>query len=210
MQYLGRMDNQVKLRGYRIELAEIETHLLRHERVEAVVVMIREETLCAYVVYRGSDGLKEKGIELRQYLEQKVPGYMVPSYYIPLEQIPVTPNGKIDRKRLPQIPVTGLENSGEYKAPGDKIEARLVEIWSGVLKIPVEAISIKGDFFRMGGHSLKATIMTARVHRAFEVRIPLGQVFKTPTVEGLASYIKGAAREFHADIETVEKREYYP
>ncbi|UCH97105.1 MAG: amino acid adenylation domain-containing protein, partial [Candidatus Aminicenantes bacterium] len=193
IEFLGRIDHQVKIRGMRIELSEIENQLLDcHYIKEAVVVDKKDESenkyLCAYIV---SDE-KLNISELRAILSNRLPAYMIPSYFVPLERIPLTPNGKIDRKALPEPEVKPGEN---FIPPGNEIEEKLVEIWSGVLKIDKDVISINSNFFELGGHSLQATRATVEIYKELNVKIPLGEIFKTPTIEKLAEYIKDADKE---------------
>ncbi|HLP59831.1 MAG TPA: amino acid adenylation domain-containing protein, partial [Candidatus Deferrimicrobium sp.] len=204
--FIGRIDHQVKVRGFRIELGEIESLLQKHEAVRAAVVTVNNEDayLCAYIITSDKDVLDS---QLKEYLEESLPDYMIPSYFIQLEKLPLTPNGKIDRKALP---VPGYKVDESYTAPTNEIEKKLTLIWSEILGIKEDAISIDAGFFNMGGHSLKATILASRVHKELNVLLPLAEVFKTPTVRGLAAYIKSVARQEYASIEPVEKKEYYP
>jgi len=196
--FLGRMDHQVKIRGYRIELGEIENQLRTFPYIREAVVIVKEGSapsfqgtpgdekdrhLCAYIV---SEQTLETGV-LKEYLLKRLPEYMVPTYFVFLEQLPLTPSGKINRKVLPE---PGIESAGEYIAPRDEVEKKLSAIWSEVLGIEKERISIDANFFALGGHSLKATIMISQVHRQLDIRIPLAEVFKTPTIKSLAKYIQ--------------------
>ncbi|WP_198042723.1 non-ribosomal peptide synthetase, partial [Oceanobacillus sp. AG] len=151
IEFLGRIDHQVKIRGYRIELGEIENTLLEHPDVKDATVMDwkdseNETYLCAYVVFRNSDA----STELRDYLSQKLPAYMVPSFIEELDIIPLTSNGKIDRQALSKP--TGADQFKEYVAPTTELEKKLVEIWQEVLE--VERIGVTDNFFNLGGHSL--------------------------------------------------------
>ncbi|MGD2084987.1 MAG: amino acid adenylation domain-containing protein [Candidatus Aminicenantes bacterium] len=210
IQFLGRMDFQVKIRGFRIELGEIENQLLTHGKIKQAIVLPREDNnkdnndkyLCAYIVAE-----REEINKLREYLSQYLPDYMVPSYFVQLDGIPLTHNGKVDRKSLP-APM--IETGAGYEAPRDDIEKKLVEIWSGVLGIETEKIGIYDNFFHLGGHSLKATVLVLRIHREFNVTIPLNEIFRTSNIRGLALHIREAAKEEYIAIEVVEKKEYYP
>ncbi len=218
--YMGRMDHQVKIRGFRIELGEIESRALSHEAVKEVVVLARTDDegdryLCGYVVT--GPGVEATGAELsaelREHLGESLPDYMIPPFFVLLDKIPLTANGKIDRGALP-APDAGA-GSDEYVAPRDELEGALAEIWSDVLK--VERIGVYDDFFRLKGHSLKATLMVAKIHKAFDVQIHLADVFRNPTLGQLAGYIKSLlatdspapAGEGYAAIGGAEKREYY-
>jgi tyrocidine synthetase-3 len=212
IEFLGRVDFQVKVRGFRIELGEIESELLKLEEIkEAVVIALEndtgDKTLCAYIV-PSEDGHIIETVFLKGYLSRSLPAYMIPSYFVPLAELPLNPNGKVDRKRLP---LPGLESAaGAYAAPVSELEHKLVDIWSGVLGMDPETVGIDSDFFEMGGHSLKATVMVSRVHRACDVKLPLAEVFRTPTIRELACYIEGLKQEKFAAVQAVEKREYYP
>jgi acyl carrier protein len=145
---------------------------------------------------------------LRQYLEDRLPSYMMPAYYLALGKIPMTPNGKVDKNALP-LPGQGLGLVGEYAPPRNDLEKKLVDIWSEVLKRSPETISININFFKIGGHSLKATILASRIYKEFNVKISLVEIFKNPTIKGLFTYINQAAGEMYFGIEAVEEREYY-
>jgi thioesterase domain-containing protein/acyl carrier protein len=199
--FLGRIDHQVKIRGFRIESGEIENRLLEHVEIkEAVVIAIGEEKgdkfLCAYIVLNRSGAFKEgssMAAELKDYLSRSLPDYMLPTYFVEIDKIPLTPNSKIDRKALPLPVVKGEE---EYTAPGNETEEKLAEIWSQVLGITTDTISINDNFFALGGHSLKATIVVSKISNVFNVMIPLVELFKTPTIKSLAEYIN------HAELST--------
>ncbi|MCP5108158.1 MAG: amino acid adenylation domain-containing protein [bacterium] len=208
IEFLGRVDSQVKIRGFRIEPGEIESRLREHPGIRETAVIAKEDEkgekyLIAYIV-----GAINETPLLKKYLSQTLPDYMVPSYFMNLERIPLTANGKIDRRALP-VPVSTMADRA-YTAPRDELDGRLVLIWSEVLGIPDERIGIDANFFEVGGHSLKAAVLTARIHKALDVNIPLPELFNAPTIRGLAEFIKGAAAEAHAAVEAVEKREYYP
>ncbi|MCP5104184.1 MAG: amino acid adenylation domain-containing protein, partial [bacterium] len=212
IEFMGRRDHQVKIRGFRVELGEIETQLLTHEDVkEAVVTARKDQTgdtyLCAYIV-RGNESAGEADISLwRQFLAADLPDYMIPTYFTVLDQMPLTQSGKIDRKALPEPEAP--ETTGDYTPPRDETEHRLAEIWSVVLGIETGSIGIDMDFFQLGGHSLKATIMASKLHKAFNVRVPLAAVFRTPTIRGLAPLIEGASEERHVALEKAPEKEYY-
>lgn len=208
LEYLGRIDQQVKIRGFRIELGEIETQLLRLKDIKDVVVLHKAEAkgegyLCAYITSE-----RELSIaELREHLAQKLPDYMIPAYFVQLERIPLTSNGKVDRKMLPN-PKEGIRSNEVYIAPKNKVEEKLVALWQEVLGI--ERIGRVDNFFELGGHSLKATNLVAKIHQSFNVEVPLKEIFKAPTVEGIANYIRDAKESQYSAIEKVEKQEWYP
>jgi hypothetical protein len=146
LEYLGRMDDQVKIRGYRIELGEIEQSLTTHPKSGQVVVIARainNATDKEIIAYTTGEATAE---ELKAYLKERLPSYMVPNYYVHLERIPLTSNGKVDRKALPDPEGTGLQQ-GEYLAPSTETEKKLVKIWSEVLRAKEEEIGLESDFF---------------------------------------------------------------
>ncbi|MCP4152202.1 MAG: non-ribosomal peptide synthetase, partial [bacterium] len=151
--------------------------------------------------------------EIRSILSRQLPDYMVPAHFVQMEQIPLTPNGKVNRKELPE-PKAG-ETGPAYIAPRDHIEETLVAVWAEVLRIEKNNISLDSGFFDIGGHSLKATLAVTKIHKILNVKIPLGQVFKNPTLRGWAEYIKKETRETPESaptsrfIQPAEKKEYY-
>jgi tyrocidine synthetase-3 len=207
LEFLGRMDHQVKIRGFRVELGEIESRLLNHGRVTGCVVVAREDErggryLCAYMVSEEELEITE----LREYLGEELPDYMVPSYFVFLDKIPLTPNRKVDRRALPSPEMKAVDN---YIAPGDPVEEKLAGIWAGVLKIGKDLIGVESSFFELGGHSLTAVILAAKIHKEFQVKIPLVEIFRVPTLRGLSRYLRGAVKDKFSAVEPVEKKEYY-
>ena len=214
---LGRMDFQVKIRGNRIELGEIENRLLQHSDIKETVVTVVQGTgagphdkepgyqyLCAYYV-------SEQEIEtavLREYLAKELPDYMIPAYFMRLEKIPLTPNGKVDRKALPEPQPT--DAADKYIAPRNPLEETLATTWSEVLGMEKDRISIDADFFQLGGHSLTGTRLISRIHRELNVRVPIAELFRNPTIIGLADCIRKAEKEEFLIIAPAEKLEYYP
>jgi len=149
--------------------------------------------------------------ELREYLSGMLPDYMIPSYFVPLDRIPGTVSGKIDRKALPTP--EPKNSASEYKPPRTPLEKKLVEMWAQVLGIEKETLGIHANFFQLGGHSLKATILAAKIHKEFGVKVTLAEIFKSPTIKGISFYINAeAAGSFtaYAPIPAAEKKEYYP
>ncbi len=207
IEFCGRIDNQVKIRGYRIELGEIENKLLSHEAVKEAVVITRDDNsgnklLCAYVV-----GEKELTVtQLRKHLFQSLPNYMIPSYFIQLDKFPLTTNGKVDRKKLPE-PDGSIFTGAEYEAPRDSIEEDLVKIWNEVLG--VEKIGINDNFFELGGHSLKATSLIAKIHKVLNVQVPLKEIFANPTIKGISEHIRGSKENIYSSVEPIGEKEYY-
>ncbi|MDM5281496.1 amino acid adenylation domain-containing protein [Paenibacillus silvae] len=207
VEYLGRIDHQVKIRGYRIELGEIEARLLEQTEVREVVLIaykdaVEHDYLCAY--WAGSEQVTAS--ELRKRLARKLPSYMIPSYFVQMDQLPVTVNGKVDRRALPK---PERKYSGtDYVAPRTPTEKKLAEIWSSVLGI--EQIGAQDHFFDIGGHSLKAMMLVSRIHKEFQVEFPLKEIFAYPTLEELARYIEGGRERAYTAIEPAAEQPYYP
>ncbi|MCK5059263.1 MAG: amino acid adenylation domain-containing protein, partial [Candidatus Aminicenantes bacterium] len=211
VEFIGRMDNQVKIRGFRIETGEIENCILDQAEIKEAVVIDRDDGsggkyLCAYFVSSGSSPATEA--ELREHLSRTLPDYMIPSYFVELPEMPLNPNGKVDRKALP-APDTSKSADG-YTAPRDEIEKKLEVIWSEILKIQPESIGIDTNFFHAGGHSLRAAQLTARIHKEFDVSIKLAEIFTMPTIRKISIVIGSAAKVEYLSFEAVEDREYYP
>ena len=189
LEYLGRIDNQVKIRGFRIELGEIESLIVQHPAIWESVVIVREDQpgdkrLVAYVVPQVEQS--PTVLELRQFLKAKLPEYMVPSAFVLLESLPLTSNGKVDRRALPthELDSTLLE---KYVAPRTPIEEMLAQIWAQVLKL--ERVGIHDNFFEVGGHSLLATQLLSRIRTSFKVELALRELFARATVAELAQSI---------------------
>ncbi|MCP5050311.1 MAG: amino acid adenylation domain-containing protein, partial [bacterium] len=205
--FLGRLDHQVKIRGYRIELSEIEDYILKFTGVTDAVVLARthpqtgDKYLCAYVV-----PVTVEESKLKEYLTGKMPNYMVPSQYVSMERFPLNPNGKVDRKALPE-PGSGGEE--ELTPPRNPLEETLVEIWADVLGLEKEKIGIDSDFFQLGGHSLKATLLAGKIHKQLNIKIPLAEIFRLPTVGELAGFARRSREVPLISIENVEEKEYY-
>jgi amino acid adenylation domain-containing protein len=207
IEFLGRIDHQVKIRGYRIEPGEIENLLTKHKNIkQALVIPLTDDTgskyLCAYIV----TNLPLETAELRRYLSGNLPGYMIPWVFMRLEKIPLTPNGKVDRKALPE---PRIDRKGQYMAPRNPIERKLVEIWSDVLNIDKNMIGIDADFFELGGHSLKAAILVSKIHKESNIKVPLVEILSRQTIRKLSVYLRDAVQSKYIGIEPVEKREYY-
>jgi amino acid adenylation domain-containing protein len=192
IEFLGRADNQIKIRGYRIESGEIEAALNQHPGVRDSVIVVRarssleEKDLIGYVVPKVPSGLSVT--ELRRFLRAKLPEYMVPSAFVTLEGLALTPNGKIDQKALPLPDATRPELKEAYGEPRTQVEELLAQIWGEVLKI--DAVGVHDNFFELGGHSLLAIQIISRVRQAFDKDVPLSIFFDTPTVAGLSTTIE--------------------
>jgi amino acid adenylation domain-containing protein len=195
--YLGRNDHQVKVRGYRIELGEIESALREQPGVSEAVVMVREDAvgdkrLVAYLV-NGGGAIPEAG-ELRRALRVKLPEYMLPSDFVPLAALPLLPNGKLDRRALPDPEGRRLGwGEAAYVAPRNSVEQYVANVYGEMLKI--ERVGALDNFFELGGHSLLATRIVSRIQEAHGVAVPLRRFFETPTVEGVALAIGDSLRE---------------
>ncbi|MEW6733018.1 MAG: amino acid adenylation domain-containing protein [Acidobacteriota bacterium] len=192
IEFIGRIDQQVKVRGYRIELGEIESVLLNHTDVRDTIVIAREDRpsnkqLVAYLIMEQDSTVNIN--ELRAYLKEKLPEYMLPSAFVMMECLPLTPNGKVNRRALPapQLADTMIASEG-YLAARSPIEEIVVEIWASVLNI--EQIGVNDNFFELGGHSLLATQVISRFRAIFSLEVPLRSIFETPTVAGLAEQIQ--------------------
>jgi amino acid adenylation domain-containing protein len=191
IEYVGRVDNQVKVRGYRIELAEVEAALLSREQVSEAVVVVcgegeAERRLVAFLVC--DDGAALTSVELRDHLMGQLPDYMVPGQFVMLERMPLTPSGKIDRRALPALDAGHSALADSYVAPRTPTEEILAGIWTQLL--PVEQVGIHDDFFALGGHSLLATQLVSRVRNIFQVEVALRQLFEVPTIAGLVTEIE--------------------
>jgi hypothetical protein len=209
IEFLGRVDSQVKIRGFRIEPGEIEAGLLGDPRVSAALVIVHEshigKQLVAYVV--PSDGIVRSSrlnitavsaeepvhrhdslsaTELRDYLASKLPGYMVPSCFMVLEQLPLTENGKVDRRALPE-PDFNSNLPGERLAPRTEAEKKVAAVWEEVLGR--DGFDVRQDFFQLGGHSLLATQVASRLSQVFETEVPVIALFEHPTIQSLAAAI---------------------
>ena len=203
IEFLGRRDDQIKMRGFRIELGEIETTLAEHPAVRQTAVLARddllqgpsatpgaERRLVAYVVAKEMPAPPVS--ELRSFLRDKLPEYMLPSVFVFLDAFPLTPSGKINRRALPAPDSTRPELETGYVAPQTATEGRLAEIWQQVLG--VERVGIDDSFFDLGGHSLLAVSLFARIEKAFGERLPLAILFQSPTVRQLASLLDQGSR----------------
>lgn len=208
IQFIGRRDHQVKIRGYRIELGEIENTLRQHPGVKEVAVLVQEDQqgdkyLVAYVT---SDEVVSVS-DYRDYLLARLPAYMVPSYIMQIEAMPLTPNGKLNREALPE-PGGSIYTGVVYAEPCTAIEVCLAHVWEEVLHIT--APGINDNFFDLGGHSLRATILVSKIRKELGIEVPLSVFFERPTIKELAEYIQQAEREQTVEITRLESREYTP
>ena len=205
IEYIGRKDEQVKIRGHRIELAEVEEGVKNLNSVEDAVVLAKKNTtgefeLIAYYILKEST----QEVNLRQELSAALPSYMVPSHYIQLDEFPMTSNGKLDKKALPEVS-SQSNASTEYVAAENDIQQTLIDIWEEVLG--KENIGIRDNFFDLGGHSLKATRVISKIQEIYEVKIDLGSLFIDPTIEKLAEHVSTLAwmSESENEVESGEE-----
>lgn len=187
LEYIGRIDHQVQLRGFRVELGEVEMQLSRHPKVREVVVLPGGEDEDKYLVayYISTDGASLEGLDV--FLNSRLPEYMVPSFFMQLDAMPLTANGKLDRKALP---IPGVSTGRVVVPPSSEVEFQLVAIWSEVLKLEEDSISIDASFFEMGGHSLNASMLVNKISRQFNIQVPLQAVLKNTTIRALALYLE--------------------
>jgi amino acid adenylation domain-containing protein len=206
---LGRRDAQVKVRGYRVELGEIESVLAQHPTIAEAAVMAREDGtgekwLVGYVVMQpDSDSVNTS--ELRRYLRQRLPDYMVPGAFVRLTKLPLTPNGKLDRRALPE-PEQGLSTNGkDYAAPRTAVEKQLGSMWAELLRVP--RVGIHDNFFELGGHSLLGIQLVSRMRREFRIELPLRTLFEIPTVAALGSLIESEQLSAKINETPIQRRE---
>ena len=205
IEFIGRKDFQVKIRGNRVELGGIENQLLEHHAVKEAVVIARAEAsgdnyLCAYIV---TDEIMTVN-ELYEYLSSRIPEYMIPQYFMQLEEMPLTPNGKIDRKALLEF---DEEKSAEYAAPRNRTEGKLAQIWSEVLGR--ERVGIYDNFFELGGHSLKGTVLVLRIQKELNVDLQLKELFRAQTIAELSKWITDLDENVYEAIKEAAVREHY-
>ena len=191
IEFLGRMDNQVKIRGFRVELGEIEHHLLNHPEIKEAVVLInasleQEKYLCAYIVPVNS---RVNPAELRDYLSTRLPYYMVPGHFVSLENVPLTPSGKIDRQMLLTYKVSAVGSGVEYVAPATSLENLIAEAWKQVLGL--EKVGVNHRFFDVGGNSANILQVHHQLTEKMSMNIPVMAMFLNPTVSSLACYLEG-------------------
>ena len=203
IEYVGRLDHQVKIRGFRIELGEIEKVLLKNKDIKESIVIDRKDEdnnnfLCAYIV---SD--KEINInEIRSFLGNGLPDYMIPSYFIKLDKLPLNQNGKVNRKLLPN-PDSSIETGTENIAPQDEIEEKMVEMWKNILK--ADKVGINDNFFHLGGNSLKAVITIDKIKRVFKTEIDTIDFLKNPTIKGIIEKMKDKKNSRYTSLTIINK-----
>ncbi len=207
VEFIGRVDNQVKIRGFRIETGEIANCLLSIESVKGAVVAVKghgsEKYLCAYFV---ADGDLD-GKTLRRRLSELLPPHMIPGSFVRMPEFPLNLNGKIDMDALPE---PGMGEGEAYVAPRNSLEKDLAGIWAGVLAIPVGQVSIDANFFEIGGHSLKATILSANIQKNLGLAITLEHIFEFPTIREMAEFLEGSVTSDSRQLRVEEERDVYP
>jgi natural product biosynthesis luciferase-like monooxygenase protein len=211
--FLGRVDHQVKLRGHRVELGEIEAALMQHSDVHQAVVVLRADIpddpqLVAYFVPAADEAATPNS--LRDFLRQKLPEHMVPAVYVALEKLPLTPNGKVDRKALPSPEASHVKAEGQFVAPAGNVEQQVAAIWKDILH--VDQIGAEDNFFDFGGHSLQVVQVQNRLRETIGVDVPVLKLFQFPTIRALAKFIgersdgPAASDTFRARIEERARR----
>ncbi|MGE7184228.1 amino acid adenylation domain-containing protein [Peribacillus sp. NPDC006672] len=208
MEYLGRIDEQVKIRGYRIELYEIESVLKNQPGVSNAAVIALEargdKSLCAYLI--ATDGTQQLDIsEIRDGLRKELPEYMIPAFMMQIDALPLTPNGKLDAKALPEPNALAGQ---EYMPPRTKTEKVITEVFEEILG--VSPVGIEDSFFELGGHSLKATTAINAIEKKTGIRLPVKEIFSSPTPAMLAKKIEAAGEGEYSPIPQAEQRETYP
>lgn len=207
IEFLGRIDHQVKLRGFRIELGEIEAMLEAHSAVRQAIVLAQEtdagKCLVAYVVAEAAADLTVS--ELRRFLQQRLPDYMLPSAFVFLEKLPLNPNGKIDRQALPSPDGARPNLQQAYVAPRNTLEYGLAQVWQDVLK--VERVGLYDNFFELGGDSLKAAVVINRLQHLLDRVIYLAPLFQAPTIADLAAYLTEHFPEVTSKLGMIEARD---
>ena len=205
---LGRIDNQTKIRGFRVELGEVERILQSHPHIKTSIVVVREDNgskrLVAYGLPAGSDGSQATPTEVRQFVAETLPQYMVPSVFMWLPALPLTPNGKVNTKALPTPAVV---SSQDQVPPRNKTEQLLAQIFAQILSL--ESVGIYDDFFELGGHSLLATQLVAQLLNRFEVEITVIDLFEATTVATLARRVEQKQRlaQMQQPVESDGERE---
>ncbi len=209
IEYLGRIDNQINIRGYRVEIDEIEERMLGFEQIAAAAVIAKddlqgEKTLIAYY----TSTAKFELIMLRNFLEKSLPNYMIPAYFVLLNQMPLTTSGKIDRKSLPLPRFKDISSGTSYVSPRCQVEEKLADLWKEILEI--RKIGIYDNFFYVGGHSLKAVKLIHLIHKHFKTDVALRTIFEHPTIEQLSQILKTSeSKGAYKPLTAVLRQELY-
>lgn len=219
IEFCGRVDNQVKIRGYRIELEEIRCILLEHECIKEAVVLIKEfensynpqeqeKVICAYILCeKYVNDINE--LKLDDFLSKKLPKYMIPSHFIMIDKVPLTSNGKVDKRTLLEININLTNNKEEkvFVKPCDEIEEKLSKLFEEILGL--NSVSTNDNFFELGGYSLKIAILSTKIQSMFGVKVSVSKIFEFPTIKQLATYIKNSNSANHTSIQKVENKDFY-
>lgn len=206
--FIGRDDNQVKLRGYRIELSEIEGCMVEHPYIQRALSMIKknqnnDEVLCVY--YESDTDILPR--EIKDHLRNSLPEYMIPSVFVKLSNFPLTRNGKVDFAALPDVANSDVES---YIAPRNEVEKKLVKIWAGIFGVKPELVSTSSDFFEAGGNSLNAVLFISKIHKELHVNVPLVDFVSHSKITELAVYLSKKETTDFIGLKKTEKKEYYP
>ncbi len=205
--FIGRMDSQVKIRGNRIELGEIENQLTRLPGVQEAAVLVGGEAEDKFLVayYVGTEEVTETA--LKRHLQEQVPDYMIPNFWVAMDNMPQTSSGKINRKALP---APQFKTEEDLVTPASQQERELRSIWSEILKLEPEVISVERKFMDLGGHSLKALALIHQIHKSFGVKLPLADVFNYPTIRQLSQRLTTYAQSTYEAIPRAPIQDYYP
>jgi len=218
IEFVGRVDNQIKLRGFRIELGEIEAALLELEDVKDGVVICREDRpddkqIIAYYVDNNENSTEERSNEIRSNIERiirsQLPDHMVPTAFVKMQELPLNPNGKVDRKALPQPDIRTHVRNEKFESPRDHLERTLASIWQQLLG--VEQIGVHDNFFELGGHSLLGISMFEQIKKQFDQELSLSALFQAPTVAKLASMLKdGGYKQLWENLSPIQPNGSFP
>ena len=205
VEFFGRTDHQIKINGYRIELGEIESQLSHYPNIKDVVVVVKSVNKKEHLACYYTSDLVLDEMDLSNFLTEKLPDYMVPKFYIKMEEVPLTPNGKFDRKALPEPMLTENENN---ILPQDEIDKELAIIWSDILKVNIKTLGVHSNFFKLGGDSLKVIQLNTDLKEKFNIDIPVAELFRQTTIDSQSKYIsrsiqQGENRSF--ERETLKK-----
>lgn len=202
IEFLGRVDHQVKIRGFRIELGEVEFWLLKHESINKAVVIERENKdgvkyLCGYINSAGDVPLNTQ--ELKEHLSRTLPDFMIPDYFVPMDKIPLTPNGKVDRRALPEPQGIRPRLNAVYEAPSTRLEKTIADIWKRTLNL--DRVGIHDNFYDLGGNSLRILQAQNNLKNVLGKDIPVAKMFEYPTIHLFAQYLSGEERKRETDID---------
>ncbi len=208
IEYIGRRDSQVKIRGFRIELGEVEKEILQYKGISEAIVIDRQESdgkkyLCAYILCDNEVSTSN----LKGFLSGRLPQYMIPPYFIRIDKVPLTPNGKIDKYRLPAVDRNKIAKI-KYKKPQTDTERTMVPMWQEILKI--EEIGRDSNFFELGGDSLNVVILQNRIYKKYHIEIPVDKIYNIPTIMELSQYIDIVQTKRYIPIPKAELDAYYP